>query len=80
MIFSGHTGFSKRRRAGDPAMFCFPITSKFLHNSPTIAAFEKEKKGRQEQAARSFFTDAIRIYRQRRFPIAAGSSSRCCQK
>jgi len=43
--------FLKHLRAGNPAIFCFPITSNLPHNSPTIGAL-KGNKGRQEQAAR----------------------------
>jgi hypothetical protein len=46
--------FSKRLQAGNPAIFSFPITSKFPHNSPTIGRILKKKKGRQKQAAQKF--------------------------
>src|SRR4051794_9394568 len=41
--------FSKKLRAGNPAMFCFPIPGKFLHYLAKRCTFEKRKTG----AARS---------------------------
>src|SRR4051812_33492597 len=37
--------FSKKLRAGNPAIFCFPITGKFLHYLAKRCTFEKGKQG-----------------------------------
>jgi hypothetical protein len=42
VIFRGDKQLSKHRQAGNPAMFYFPITSKLLHNSPTVALSKVE--------------------------------------
>jgi hypothetical protein len=41
VIFRGYPWFSKRLQAANPAMFCFPITSKLLHNAANRWRFRK---------------------------------------